>query len=101
MNPILLEVVAWFLEKALIEAGKGADWGKIQTDLERKLDDMIPGLIADKIANYVLEVLISIVSDKLSKAPDPTCPQVIQDTVEKAKGSLLGKIVLDLFEAKK
>lgn len=101
MNPILVEVIAYFLQKAVLEAGKSVCWEKIRTDLEKKVADMVPGFIVDKVANYIIDALISLVSEKLATYPDPTAPSVIVDAVGKAQHSLIGKILLDLFEAKK
>lgn len=101
MNPILVEVIAYFLQKAILEAGRGISWAKVQEDIEKKVDDMVPGLLADKVANYVIEVLIGMVSEKLAGYPDPTAPDIIMEVVGKAQHTLIGKIVMDLFEAKK
>lgn len=101
MNPVLLEVVSWFLEKAILEAGKDVCWETIKLQLEEKVDAMIPGVIADKIANYILDALIDVVAGYFKQSLDPQTPEVVHNLVEKARDSLLGKVVADLFELKK
>lgn len=101
MNPVLLEVVSWFIEKAILQAGKDVNWDMLKLQLEDKMDAMIPGVVADKIANYVLEALLSIVEAYIKQHEGPKTPEVIHDMVEKARASLLGKVVSDLFELKK
>lgn len=100
MNPIIMQVVVWFLEKALIHAGKEVDWQALKLELQTKLDDILPGVIYDKIANYLVGVLIDMVANYFAQSSVPVTPEVVHSAIENASNSLLGKVAADFLDIK-
>lgn len=98
MNPIILQIIKWAIEKAILEAGKQVDWAKLKTDLDIKLDSMIPSGIYDRVAKYLVGLLIDTVSSYFVNSTVPLTPEVIRQAVDHASQTLLGKVAAEFLK---
>lgn len=98
MNPIFIQIIKWALEKAILSAGKNVDWAAIKAEVDNKLDAMLPSGIYDRIAKYLINLLIDTVASYFINSNLPLTPDAIHQAVDRASQTLLGKVAAEFLK---
>ncbi len=61
------------VRKGLIEAGKEVDWAALKVDIDAKLDAIVPNVIYDAVAKYLVNILLDMIA---SYAASSTVPPI-------------------------
>jgi len=101
MNPYIYQLILWFIHKAVIEAGKDADWAAVKKDLQGHLDAMLPSGIYDKVADYLVGVLIDLIAEHFQNSKEPMTPESVSAFINSAKESMLGRVAASFLNVAK
>lgn len=62
MEPVILQMVKWFIERQLLKYGDQLDLNKVKADLQQRVSDLLPGATYDAVAQHIVGVFIDIVA---------------------------------------
>jgi hypothetical protein len=97
MNPIVLQILKWVIEKLVVEASKKVDWAEVKKEVDARIDALLPGVVYDAMAKFMVNHMIDLIAEYLGKMHSPVTPDAVSQAVEHANKSLAGRFAMELM----